>query len=162
MVDAVRRGAEAGGSGLTDLANALLSSGALDERLTHVLEQHAQQHIESNATALAAEIDARVAAERRELEQLRRMREDLATEIEMRTREAQRKLREQLEDARHQHEQRLLEERSALDRERAQLETRARELTEHLRAVTTRFEAGQQQVIADFIAQAVCRRPRRR
>jgi len=151
LIEATRRRAQLGDARLGELAQALLESGVMDERLEDAIETRVRQHVERNAATLAAEIDERLAEERAELERLNRRREDLASSLEATAREARREVDEKIDASWREHRHALEQEREHLEAERRQLDERARVLTERLAAAGKRFAEGRDSLVDDFL-----------
>lgn len=137
-----------------EVAEALMESGLLDERIQAGIEGRVEKYIESRATTITADIEEHVSNERAELENLSRQRTRQKEDLQSQARRAQESLERDLAEA-------TKEQRAGLDRERADLDKQAeglereREVLEkRLERVTDRLTNARDDVINDFLTLA--------
>jgi hypothetical protein len=151
LIEAVRRRAAVGAGSMSELTRALLETDAMVEPLARALEQRAQAHVEENAAALAAEVEARIAGERERLEALRHEREDIEAQLEARRREAERAFGERMDEAMREHRTRVDADLARIAEERAGLEARASELAGRLTEIAGRFGSEHERLLGDLL-----------
>jgi hypothetical protein len=78
---------------LSALSRALVASGLIDDKIASAVDLRAQEHISQQAATLSADIAAKVAAVRSELQGLERQRDMIADQLESRRRQADREPR---------------------------------------------------------------------
>ena len=143
-------GAEAG----AEIAAALIDSGVIDAQVEEGIAGRHRQYVDDHAAAVAADIEKKVAEKRGALDELRRHNDELAAEIESRTREAKDRLDREIDAERARHRAKLEAERAAFDQEKKRLDRQRQAGMKRLKSVTDRFAAARDEVMDDVLTLA--------
>ena len=144
------RNAEAG----DEIARALIASGAVDERVEAGIDARHRKYLEDHAAAVAADIEKQVGEKRRAFDDLRRRSDELAAEIESKTREATERLDRELEAARARQRAEEDAQRKAFDKEKQVLERQKRAVEQRLKSATDRFVSARDEVVDEVLTVA--------
>lgn len=132
---------------LSALSRALVASGLIDDKIERAVDLRAEEHISQQAATLSADIAAKVAAVRSELEGLEGQRDLIADELESRRRKAEREIernQEEFDKLRLQEEARVADALRDLDKQRDTL-------SRHLERVIEKYQGAREEIINQFV-----------
>ena len=137
-----------------EIAEALLKSGAVDERVEAGIDARHRQYLEDHAATVSADIEKQVGEKRRALDELHRRHDELADEIESKTREAGDRLDREIEESRARHRAEMDEQRAAFDKEKKALDRQQQAVKKRLQTATDRFVSKRDEVVDEVLTLA--------
>ena len=137
-----------------EIAEALLKSGAVDDRVEAGIDARHGQYLDDHAAAVAAEIENRVAEKRREHDELLRQNDELAAKIESQEREAEERLNREMSEKQARHRAKMEAQRAALDKKEKLLERLQQAGMKRLKSATDRFAEARDEVMDDVLTLA--------
>lgn len=129
------------------LAEGILGSGMLDERIQEGIEERAQRYVEEKAAELQGTVATRIQAKREELESLEKQRLSLESELTARRQAAERELQRLRDES----NDKLEEERRNFEAQQERLADQRNAIQTHLEAVTERFTEAREHVVNQFL-----------
>lgn len=129
------------------LAEGILGSGMLEERIQEGIEARAQRYVEERAAELQGTVANRIQAKREELEALEKQRLTLETELTARRQVFERELQRLREES----DAELERERRSFQSQQEKLANQRNAIQTHLEAVTVRFSEEREQVVNQFL-----------
>ncbi len=151
VIDAVRRSVSARDAAVQQLAQAVIASGLIDDRVRGEIEGKTRQYMEENAARLQAELDVKVRGTEAKVRDLQRRRDTLEDELASVRKQQTLKLEEELRVERDRCDTDCRSQRQAIGDEQAKLDQQRDLVKKDLAEVTRELSDAGESVVKRFL-----------